>query len=112
MVKKLDESEVKDTGWTIYRDDGCIVALNGHEDVTVVQEILQNLHPNIEWKINPRGPFILPLVSVDGTVEDRTILEHLDLTIHFVENRLETDIFAKDIPIYVSTKSCHPPQVF
>ena len=28
------------------------------------------------------------------------------------QNKLETDIFAKDIPIYVSTKSCHPPQVF
>ena len=43
---------------------------------------------------------------------DRTTLEHLDLTMHFVDNKLETDIYAKDIPIYISTKSCHPPQVF
>ena len=56
------------------------------------------------------GPSILPFI--DGSVENRTVLEHLDLTIHFVDNKLETDIFAKDIPIYVSTKSCHPPQVF
>ena len=78
----------------------------------MIEEILQNLHPNIEWEVNPRGPSILPFVNQDGSVEDRTTLEHLDLTIHFVENKLETDIFAKDIPIYVSTKSCHPPQVF
>ena len=43
---------------------------------------------------------------------DKSILEHLDLSIHIVDNKLETDIFAKDIPIYISTKSCHPPQVF
>ena len=29
-----------------------------------------------------------------------------------MDNKLETDIYAKDIPIYISTKSCHPPQVF
>ena len=43
---------------------------------------------------------------------DRTTLEHLDLTMHFVNNKLETDIYDKDIPIYIATKSCHPPQVF
>ena len=56
MVKKLDESEVEHTGWTIYMDDGWIVALRGIEDVPVVQEILQNLHHNIELEINPRSP--------------------------------------------------------
>lgn len=43
---------------------------------------------------------------------DRKVLEHLDLTIHFVDNHLETDVFAKDIPNYISRKSCHPPTVF
>ena len=61
------------------------------------------------WEINSRGPSISPFVNIDGNVEDKTVLEHLDLSIHFVENKLETDIFVKDIPIYVSTKSCHPP---
>ena len=37
---------------------------------------------------------------------------HLDLTIHIIEGQLETDVFAKDIPIYISRKSCHPPFVF
>ena len=43
---------------------------------------------------------------------DRTVLEHLDLTIHIIEGQLETDVFAKDIPIYISRKSCHPPFIF
>ena len=100
MVRRLDEAEVQNTGWTIYRDDGWLVAINGEEDNTVIEEILQNLHPNIEWEVNPRGPSILPFVNQDGSVEDRTTLEHLDLTIHFVENKLETDIFAKELTQY------------
>ena len=51
-------------------------------------------------------------IGTDGQIVDRTVLEHLDLSIHFVDNYLETDVFAKDIPIYISRKSCHPPQVF
>ena len=112
VVERLEDKGVENTGWTIYRDDAWLVALNGLEDVPVIEDILQNLHPNIEWEINPRGPSIQPLVNPDGSLLDRTTLEHLDLTIHFVDNQLETDIFAKDVPIYVSTKSCHPPQVF
>ena len=75
-------------------------------------QLLKNLHPNIEWEINPRGPTVQPFVNPDGSVVDRTTLEHLDLTMHIVDNKLETDIYAKDIPIDISTKSCHPPQVF
>ena len=58
------------------------------------------------------GPTVQPFVNPDGSVVDRTTLEHLDLTMYIVDNKLETDIYAKDIPIYISTKSCHPPQVF
>ena len=29
-----------------------------------------------------------------------------------VEDKLETDLYAKDIPIYISRKSCRPPAVF
>ena len=43
---------------------------------------------------------------------DRKVLEHLDLTIHFVDNHLEMDVFAKDIPNDISRKSCHPPTLF
>ena len=34
------------------------------------------------------------------------------MTIHIIEGHLETDVFAKDIPIYLNKKSCHPPFVF
>ena len=36
----------------------------------------------------------------------------MDLSLHFVDNHIETDVFAKDIPIYISKKSCHPPLIF
>ena len=40
-----------------------------------------------------------PGIGADGQVVDKSVLEHLDLSIHFVNNQLETDVFAKDIPI-------------
>ena len=96
----------------MYRDDGWAVALNGLRDVPVIEEFLQNLHPNIQWEINPRGPSVPPIIRADGSVKDLTVLEHLDLSLHFVDNHIETDVFAKDIPIYISKKSCHPPLIF
>jgi hypothetical protein len=45
-------------------------------------------------------------------VVDTARLEHLDLTIHLVDGRLETDLYAKDVPNYVSRRSCHPPATF
>ena len=86
--------------------------MNGLDDVEAIEDILQNLHPNIKWEINPRGPSVPPGIGADGQVVDKSLLEHLDLRIHFVNNQLETDVFAKDILIHVSRKSCHPPQVF
>ena len=82
------------------------------EDVPVVDDILQGLHQHIKWELNPNGPSVPPHMNQDGSVVDMTVLEHLDLTIHIIEGQLETDVFAKDIPIYISRKSCHPPFVF
>ena len=112
MVEKLVEANVENTGWTIYRDDGWLVATNGLEDVPIVENILQNLHPNIKWEVNPRGPSVPPEVRADGTIQDLSTLEHLDLRLHILDNQIETDVYAKDIPIYISRKSCHPPMVF
>ena len=81
-------------------------------DVPVIEWVLQNLHPSIKWEINPRGPSIPLRVMANGTVQDMSVLEHLDLSLHFVENHIETDVFAKDIPIYISKTSCHPPLIF
>ena len=65
------------------------------------EEILDNLHPNIDWDLRTS--------SADNN--DHAI-EHLDLTIYIKEGKLETDNFAKDIPIFLSRKSCHPDFVF
>ena len=112
VVDGLVDREVENTGWTLYRDDAWMVLLDGLNDVPAVENLLQGLHPNIKWEFNPRGPSVPPHISPDGTIVDRSVLEHLDLTIHIIEGSLETDVFAKDIPIYISKKSCHPPIVF
>jgi hypothetical protein len=112
VVQQFEEKNIETTGWTIYRDDGWTVALNGIGDVPVIEDVLQNLHPDIKWEINPRGPTVPPRILADGSVQDMTVLEHLDLSLHFVENHIETDVYAKDIPIYISKKSCHPPLIF
>ena len=58
VEQRLEDNEVQTTGWTIYRDDGWMMALGGVDDIPVIEDILQSLHPNIEWEINPRGPTI------------------------------------------------------
>ena len=73
---------------------------NPDEDLPKFEEILDNLHPNIKWDIRT------------SSAENNHALEHLDLTIYIINGKLETDIFAKDIPIYLSRKSCHPNFVF
>ena len=59
MVEKLEEANVENTGWTIYRDDCWLVVTNGLEDVPVVENILQNLHPNIKGEVNPGAHLFL-----------------------------------------------------
>jgi hypothetical protein len=51
-------------------------------------------------------------VKPDGTVVDMSVLNNLDLTIHIIDGKLETDVYAKDVPNYISRKSCHPPTLF
>jgi hypothetical protein len=92
-VEKLVEANVENTGWTIYRDDGWLVAMHGLEDVPIVETILQNLHLNIKWEINPRGPTVPPVVSASGTIQDLSTLEHLDLRLHILDNQIETDVY-------------------
>ena len=36
VTDELEERGIENTGWTIYRDDGWVVALNGIEDVPVI----------------------------------------------------------------------------
>ena len=38
VAERLVEEEVQTTGWTVYRDDGWLVALNGLDDVPIIEE--------------------------------------------------------------------------
>ena len=86
--------------------------LGGMGDLAVVRQILNDLHPAIKWELNPRGPTAPALIGVDGVAINTNILEHLDLAIHLIDGKLKTDVHQKDIPIYISTRSCHPPATF
>ena len=44
VVEKLVEKGVNTTDWTLYRDDGWMITLDGLEDIPVIEDILQSLH--------------------------------------------------------------------
>ena len=87
-------------------------SLDGLEDIPVIEDILQSLHPNIKWEVNVRGPGVPHQVKPDGTIVDMSVLHHLDLKIQIIDGKIETDVFAKDVPNYISRRSCHPPNLF
>ena len=74
--------------------------MNADEDIPKFEEVLDGLHPNIKWDLR---------ISEES---NQHALEHLDLTIFIKDGKLETDNYAKDIPIFLSRKSCHPRFVF
>ena len=93
LIQKMDEEGIEHTEWTIFRDDGWDILNNADDDIDQFTEALQNLHPNIDWEVRT------------SSAENRHALEHLDLTIYIIEGKIETDNFAKDIPIFLSRKS-------
>ena len=100
MVEKLEEEEIEHTDFRIFRDDSWDILLNADEDLPKFEEILESLHPSIKWTLNVSDP------------ENYHALEFLDLTIMIIDGKIETDLFAKDVPILLPRNSCHPPHVF
>ena len=76
------------------------ILLNCDDDLPEFTEALESLHPNIKWDIRT------------SSADNNYALEHLDLKIYIIEGKIETDNYAKYIPIYLSRKSCHPDFVF
>ena len=35
--------------FTIYRDDGLDILMNGEEEIRIMKEHMNNLHPNLSW---------------------------------------------------------------
>ena len=99
LAENMEAEDIEHTGFRIFRDDGWDILINPETDLPKFEQILQELHPSIEWEIK------------DTTEENNHALEYLDLTITIENGRLETDIYAKNIPIYVPKSSCHPPHV-
>ena len=56
--------------------------------------------PNIRWTINPRGPCAPPLLRADGVQVNISVLEHLDLYIHLIDGRLETDVCQRRVKVF------------
>ncbi len=100
LVQKMADENIQHTEWTRFRDDGWDILLNCDDDLPEFTEALEGLHPNINWDIRT------------SSANNDHALEHLDLKIYIIEGKIETDNFAKDIPIYLSRKSCHPDFVF
>ena len=100
LVEQLEINNIEHTEWTIFRDDGWDILIDADKDLPEFEEILGNLHPNINWDLR---------ISNE---ENNHALEHLDLMIYVIDGKIETDNYAKDIPIFLSRKSCHPKYVF
>ena len=100
LVRRMEEEDIQHTAFRIFRDDSWDILLNADEDLPKFEELLDSLHPSIKWTLNV------------GDVENFHALEFLDLTIMIIDGKLETDLFAKDVPIFLPKNSCHPPMYF
>ena len=95
IVRKLtNECDVETLDFSIYRDDGLDVLINGETDLVAYQEHLDSLHPNIKWDIT---------TGRVGT--------YLDLELMIVDGRIESRVFTKSAPVYLPPNSCHDPTV-
>ena len=93
--KHLRTCPVETLHFSIYRDDGLDILINGEEDLPILKEHFDNLHPNLKWEFNQ---------GKEGA--------YLDLWVMIRDGRIETRIFTKSEPIYIGPKSCHDPKVF
>ena len=96
----MADENIEHTEWTRFHDNGWDILLNCDDDLPKFTEALESLHPNIKWDIRT------------SSADNNYALEHLDLKIYIIEGKIETDNYAKYIPIYLSRKSCHPNFVF
>jgi hypothetical protein len=43
---------VETPNFSVYRDDGLDILTNGEEDLPILKEHFDNLHPNLKWEFN------------------------------------------------------------
>ena len=79
--------------FSIYRDDGLDIIINGAQDIDAFKEHMNNLHPNIQFDIQH---------GKEG--------EYLDLWL-MLRDKIEWKCYMKSPPVYVGPTSCHDPVV-
>ena len=91
----MDTCPVDTADFSIYRDDGLDVLLNGEADLQAFVDHLDSLHPNLKWETvcGKEGPY-------------------LDLWLSLENGKIESKVYTKSPPIYLHPGSCHDPAVF
>ena len=80
--------------FTLYRDDGLDILMNGEQDLRNFKDHMNNLHPNLIW-----------------TVECGSEGGYLDLWLMLENGKIEWKNYQKTPPVYVGPDSCHDPAV-
>ena len=91
--KHIDTCPVDTLKFSIYRDDGLDIIINGARDIDAFKEHMNNLHPNIQFDIRH---------GKEG--------EYLDLWL-MLRDKIEWKCYMKSPPVYVGPTSCHDPVV-
>ena len=92
--KHIDTCPVETLHFTLYRDDGLDVLLNGEQDLDAFVEHLNGLHQNPQWTVK---------CGHEGG--------YLDLWLMIENGRIEWRNFKKTPAVYVGPDSCHDPAV-
>ena len=93
--KHVQTNPVESLHFNIYRDDGADWLVNGEEDIPTLKEHFDQLHENLKWEFK---------TGREGS--------YLDLWLMIINGRVESRVFTKSKPIYISPTSCHDPAVF
>ena len=96
IVKKhIETNRIDSVLFTIYRDDGKDILLNGEQDANALKEHMDNLHENLEWDVN---------VTSEGG--------YLDLWLMLKDGEIQWKTYTKTPPLFLQRSSCHDPLIF
>ena len=90
----LDNCPVDTLHFTLYRDYRLDILMNGEEEIRLLKDHMDNLHPNLTW-----------------TMEFGREGGYLDLWLLIENGKIEWKNYVKTPPKYVGPDSCHDPAV-
>ena len=92
--KHLDTNPLNSLHFSLYRDDGFDILMNGEQEKRILKDHLDNLHPNLTWTVE---------VAKEGG--------YLDLWLMIENGTIQWRNFKKTPATYVGPDSCHDPAV-